>query len=139
MANLLELRKVRLENDDGDKAFYPQTSTDMVLNNKGENLETLLNKKGNVEAIQEINFRVEETAWIEDFTFENFGFKAKLPISKVTENYICTSLTLDHTNENLNGMISEWVNTGNGYVEFFANKRPATFTIEVIRFEKVVN
>lgn len=38
----IELYKVRLENNDSTKAFYPHTSTDVVFDGKGNNLDSVL-------------------------------------------------------------------------------------------------
>lgn len=48
MANV-ELYKVRIENDEGTKAFYPHTSTDVVFNSEGKNVDELLNNKSNAD------------------------------------------------------------------------------------------
>lgn len=41
----LNLNKVLLQNSAGTEAFYPQTSTDMVFNENGENVDDILNTK----------------------------------------------------------------------------------------------
>ena len=46
MANV-ELYKVRVESDDGTKAFYPHTSTNVVFNSAGKNVDELLSEKSN--------------------------------------------------------------------------------------------
>lgn len=47
MANI-ELYKVRVEDDTGKKAFYPHTSTDIVFDSAGKNVDTLLKEKANL-------------------------------------------------------------------------------------------
>ena len=42
MANI-ELYKARMEHADGTKAFYPHTSTDIVFDNTGKSVDTILN------------------------------------------------------------------------------------------------
>lgn len=42
MSDLMELYKVRIENDDGTKAFYPHTSTDIVFDSEGKSVDELL-------------------------------------------------------------------------------------------------
>lgn len=44
MANV-ELYKVRIEDEDGTKAFYPHTSTDVVFDKTGKSVDELLDKK----------------------------------------------------------------------------------------------
>lgn len=104
----IELYKVRIENKEGGKAFYPHTSTDVVFDNQGQNVEDRLKKlesgsssggtlenlliNGNLKLwLRGDNLSINSSTWT--YTAEMFRCKGTGTVSKVDNGLKVTGAT----------------------------------------------
>lgn len=77
------------------------------------------------------NIPLETTAWVEDSTYEEFGYKAEIPCAGVTADFF-SDVTFD-VSEALSGNFAPISLTGDGIVTIYAVEAPgSTITIPSI-------
>lgn len=103
-------------------------------------LKPILDEKGNTFTKRLKNVTVTASAWVSDSTFEDYAYKADITVSGVTEaDWLCTMLTPDHTDNELQEILSPYTRTTNNKLTIWAKSKPGrSVKFENIALEKAV-
>jgi hypothetical protein len=77
------------------------------------------------------------SAWESDSTFSDYPYKAAAAVSGITADWMCTAVTPDHTNADLQYILGPYLETGADLVYVWASEKPtATIKFDNMTFTK---
>lgn len=122
-----------------EKAYVPmQVGDNFGAQQINEMAEAVNLVKNMAETIKKENFSVTIDNWIEDETFPDYPYKTDVSVEGVTEEWICTILTPDHTNRSLDTIFGGYLYVGQGILRIWSSEK-VDATFENAYFQKVVS